>query len=245
MKASATVALLAWFASTAAINAATPPSALDALAVLPPDAAVRVAAIIGFEGYPNPDRWRFLVWDMYAENGFHEYVVADGKIVAKNLFSQFAERVSPVEVMAPEAIQVDSDKVGWLALQYAQVNNMAVSMLRYSLRRTPSMTEPIWKIDCFDEAEQQVGSISVAATDGKVLARLGFVSEPTEAGLATAAGAESSKPKSSSSRKSTRSKSSTRRSQPPAVAERVRRAEPVRRPSALSRVFRSLFRSDD
>lgn len=206
-------------------------SALDALAVLPPEAARKVAAIIGCEGNPNPERWRFLVWDVYAENGFREYVVAEGRIVAKNLVSQFAVRVNPLEVMTLETIQVDSDAAAALVGQYAKVNNLPVATLRYSLRRAPEVPVPIWKIDCFDEAEQQVGSISVGATEGKVLARLGFVNEPDDGNLTAALGGSSTKRKASSSSSSSSQRSSrprpAARRQPDPVAERIRRATPL------------------
>lgn len=240
MNSPALAALLSWLATTAVIHAAEGASALDALAALPPDAARRVSAIIGLEGNPNPERWRFLVWDVYAENGFREYVVADGKVVSKNIVSQFAVRVSPLEVMPPEAIQVDSDKVGWLAMQYAQVNDIPVSTLRYSLRRTPEIAAPVWKIDCFDDAEQQVGSISVAATEGKVLARLGFVNEPNQTALTPTPDAAASK-KATSSRRSSSSKPVARRTGPPpeAIAERLRRAPtPIRTERKPFRLFR-------
>ena len=238
MKTPPMVAVL-WCVGVASMFAADGASALHALAVLPPEAARRVAGVIGFEGNPTPDRWRFFVWDVYAENGFREWVVEDGKVVAKNLVSQFASRVSPLEVMAPESIQVDSDSAGALALEYAKANNIAVSTMRYSLRRTPEIAAPVWKVDCFDETEQQVGSISVAASEGKVLARLGFVNEPAHGGLAATKGAEDAKKKPTPSRRST-ARSSTRRVNPPpeVVAERVRRATPVQKERKPFRLFR-------
>jgi hypothetical protein len=227
--------------ATDVFAAADGTSALDALAVLPPDAASHVAMIVGNEGNPAPERWRFLVWDANAENGFREYVVAERKIVAKNLVSQFAARVNPQEVLPPDAIRVDSDKAAWLALQFAKANDITVWTLRYTLRRPLELSGPVWKIDCFDAADQQIGSLSLAATEGKVLARLGFANEPSQAILAEVATAAGSKPTASSKRRSTASTNARRSAAtPPQVAERVPRATPVK-PDRGFRPFR-LFR---
>jgi hypothetical protein len=140
--------------------------------------------------------------------------------------------------MSPDAIRVDSDKAAWLALQYAKANDILVWTLRYTLRRPPELSGPVWKVDCFDAVDQQVGSLSLGATEGKVLARLGFANEPSEAILAEVSSAAASKAKTSSKQRS--ASSTARRPPPQAVAERVRRATPVQ-PERVFRPFR-LFR---
>jgi hypothetical protein len=133
---------------------------------------------------------------------------------------------------------------------YASTNNLLVSSLHLSLRKPPELAAPVWRVDCFDGTQQQVGSISVGAAEGKVLAHLGFPNDPSPTVLAAVSGVEGAKPKPSSKPRTGKSKSSSR---PEAVAERgargrpdVRRATPAgERPGGLSRVFRSLFRSND
>jgi hypothetical protein len=245
--------VLLGLARGAAVEAPPGASALQARAVLPPDAINKVAVITACEGRPVPERWRFLVWDATAENGFREYVVADGRVVAKNLVSQFATQVNPQDVLSPEAIRVDSDKVAWLALMYASTNNLLVSSLHFSLRQTPELSTPVWKVDCFDGTQQQVGSISVAANEGKVLAHLGFTNEPSPTVLAAIAGVEGTKPKPSSKKRTTASKPASRTPPPEAVAERnpsdprqLQRAKPAdNRNDGLSKFFRSIFRPND
>jgi hypothetical protein len=237
------------------VNAAEGATALQAKAVLPPDVGSRVAAIFGCEGRPVPERWRYIVWDESAENGFREYVVFAGKIVSKNTVSQFATMARPEEVLKPDAIQVDSDKAGWIALMYASANNLLISSLHFSLRQTPELSTPVWKVDCFDGTQRQVGSISIAADGGKVLTHLGFANEPSPTVLAAASGVEGAKPKPSSKKQRSKSKPRPRTTLPPeAVAEenyreqpevrRARRARPDNRSGGqgLSGVFRSIFR---
>jgi hypothetical protein len=246
MKIPAIVAFVSWINWSHAIAATDGTSALDALAVLPSDAASRVAVIIGNEGNPVPDRWRFLVWDAKAENGFREYVVAERKILAKNLVSQFVARVNSEEVLPPDSIRVDSDKAAWLVLQYAKANDMMIWSLRFTLRRPMEVSVPVWKIDCFDATGQEVGSLALSANEGKVMAHLGFANEPSEAILAEVAAAAASK-KALTKRKDTGATSSARRGGPPQeVAERLRRATPVQQatPAQQDRKFRlfPLFR---
>jgi hypothetical protein len=224
---------------------------LQARAVLPPEVHSRVTAIIGCDGRPIPERWRFLVWDESAENGFREFVVADGKVVSKNLVSQFATQVDPQEVLPPDTIRIDSDKVGWLALMYASANNLLISSLHFSLRQTPGLAAPVWKVDCFDGTQQQVGSISISANEGNVLAHLGFAIEPSPTVLAAVSGVQSEKAKPSAKKKTMSSKSRPT-AMPPAVAEpnprdpQGRRARrPDDRGDGLSRFFRGLFRPND
>jgi len=237
--------------SSAAVEVPDGASALQARATLPPEVSNKVAAIIGCEGRPVPERWRFLVWDATAENGFREFVVADGMIVARNRVSQFATQVYPQEVLRPDAIRVDSDKAGWLALMYGKANNLLISSLHFTLRQPPELSTPVWKIDCFDGTQQQVGSISIAANEGKVLAHLGFEVEPSPTVLAAVAGVQGEKPKPSAKKRSTTASKPAARTPPPEIVAEPnprqgrRPRGPDDRGDGLSRFFRGLFRSDD
>ena len=221
-------------------------TALEALRKLPADAINRVAIIVACEGKPAPDRWRFIVWEPAAEFGFREYVIAGNELVATNAVSQFAARITAEDVLTPQTVQVDSDKAADLAMQYAKANKLAISSLQYSLRRTPDGAAPVWKLDCFDRADRQVGSISVTANAGKVVARLGFENEPgrseSTSNPAAAPKQRTSKPK------------VAQRVEPVAeveVAEEpvaIRRATPVRsepRQGPITRALGSLFRDGD
>lgn len=165
-------ALLA--AAPAAIAAGT---AFDALKLLPPGAAGRVARIQAHEGQPSPDRWHFLVHDPREESGLHEYVVAGGEVVASRAVSQFAESLSAEDVVG-EAVKVDSDRVAKLAQQYAQANSLTIASLDYELKKPGEGAAPLWKVTCLDDAGRPFGHLMVTATRGTVVAHDGFPTEP-------------------------------------------------------------------
>lgn len=170
------LAALALAASGA--GAAESTTALAALKLLPKAQAKNVARMEAREGTPAPERWHILVHDHEAENGLREYVVAAGEIVASRQVSQFAESLTPEDVIGAEAVKIDSDRAAKLAQQYALANGATVAAIGYELRKDGADAAPLWRVSCFDEAGAELGSISLTAGKGKVVAHDGFPIEP-------------------------------------------------------------------
>lgn len=163
--------LSAWSASGAE-------SALEALAHLPKDQAAHLARIEGRGGSPAPDRWYFLVYDPAAETGVHEFVVADGQVVASRALSQFADSLKPEEVMDPASLKTDSAQAAKLAAAYAAANGVNATSINYELRNGDGA--PAWKLSCLNDAGTSLGEVTVAAQTGEVLAHGGFIQTPRE-----------------------------------------------------------------
>jgi hypothetical protein len=153
-------------------------TALDALKMLPKGAEKNLARIEAREGTPTPERWHILVHDAQSENGLREFVVADGKLVANRTLSQFAETLTTNDVIGADAVRFNSDVLSALAARYAVSNNVRISSMNYELRKENGL--PVWRVDCLDARGQKVGGLSVAAGNGKIVAREGFPNEPTE-----------------------------------------------------------------
>jgi hypothetical protein len=153
---------------------AQPQTALEALQVLPKTEAARVARIEAHEEDGPPERWHFLTYDPTAENGFREYVVAAGEIVAIREVSQFTTRIAPGEVLGPEPARVDSDAVAVLAREYARALGVSVQALNYKLCKDPQQTAPVWRVVCRDVRGDPLGELSVTARQGEVTAPEGF-----------------------------------------------------------------------
>ena len=168
------------FASAAAALAQTaePPTALDALKLLPKGEAKKLARIEAREGTPDPGRWYLLTHDETAENGLREYVVAAGEVVASRHLSQFVESVQPADVIGGDAVKYDSDKAGRLAQQYALANKVTVSALHYELRKDGPDAAPLWTVTCVDEAGAELGRLVISAGKGTVISHDGFPIEP-------------------------------------------------------------------
>jgi hypothetical protein len=153
-------------------------TALSALKVLPREAAANVVTIHAFEGKPLPDRWHIMTYDADAQNGVHEYVVADGEIIASRNVSQFAEELKAEDVVGAEAVKFDADKAMKLAEKYTQANKVKAAFYNYELKRDGPRAAPLWHIGCFDENGESLGTVVVSASKGSVVAHDGLPIQP-------------------------------------------------------------------
>jgi len=151
---------------------------LDALKLLPRDAAKRLARIEAREGAPVPERWYLLVHDPAEERGVREYVVADGKLAGSRTLSQFAEVLKPGDVFGADAVKIDSPHVARLAAAFAEANGGRVASLNYELARDAATGAPVWKATVLDAAGDQLGVLVVTAAKGAVLSSAGFEKMP-------------------------------------------------------------------
>jgi hypothetical protein len=153
-------------------------TALGALALLPKDAATRVARIEGPDGHPFPDRWYILVHDETAPRGLREFVFAEGKLVTNRSLSQFADSIAPEDVIGAAAIKVNNDKAAGIAAQFAMHNQQQLGGIRYELAKSDAFPVPVWRLDCSDAKGQLLGTIILHATKGSLLNFQGFEKSP-------------------------------------------------------------------
>lgn len=168
--------LLNFFVATALPAAET--TALDALKLLPKAKAAQLARIVGRDGAPNPERWYLLVQDPADENGVHEFVVAKNEIVASRSISQFAEKLSPADVLSTGALKIDSDRLAKMARQYAEANHTPIAKINYELKKEGPEAPPTWTVSCFDENDQSIGQLVITGGKGNVMAHPGFALVP-------------------------------------------------------------------
>ena len=206
--------LLFLLASTAAVRGDG--TALDALRLLPKDAAKRLARIEAREGAPVPERWYLLVQDPDAARGLREFAVAGGRIAANRTLSQFANSLEPADVVGADSVKCDSDQVARLAALFAQANGARVGSILYELAKDPATNAPLWRATILDPAGDQLGVLVITAAKGAVVSHQGFEKEPAP-GISTPA-----KPATSGSR---------------GPAGRVATPSPAPKPSLLRRIF--------
>ena len=140
-----------------AASTASAETALEALRVLPPEQSRNVALIAAREGAPEPDRWHIIVFDPTSDTGLRECVVAAGRRVANRPVTQFIEKLSQSDVLGPDAIKVDSDRVIKTALQYGMVNNKTIALWHFDLRKNPEDGMPLWTVMCTDLRGTEMG----------------------------------------------------------------------------------------
>ena len=153
-------------------------TALDALKLIPKDAAKRLVRIEAREGAPAPERWYLLVYEPVEERGLREFVVAGGKLVTSRTLSQFAETLKPEDIIGADTLKVDSILIAKLAAAFAEANGKKAGLLNYELGRDPFSGVPAWKITVLDTMGDQIGMLTVSATKGAVFAADGFEKLP-------------------------------------------------------------------
>lgn len=161
-----------------AIGAPNTLTALQAIKLLPKDAWSRLARVEAFDGAPIPERWHILVHDTREENGLHEYVIANGEVVASRAVSQFAEDLKADDIIGNEAVKVDSEHAANLAEAYAEANKKDFVTYNYELKKDGEAATPVWKVTCVDAKGEEVGRISISAGKGTVVKHEGFPVEP-------------------------------------------------------------------
>jgi hypothetical protein len=187
--------------TTAIAACAQSTTALDAVKLLPKGEARKLARIEAREGAPEPERWYLLTHDELSETGLREYVVAAGEVVASRTLSQFAESLTPEDVMGSDVVKFDSDKAARLVQRFGAVNGMTVATIHYQLRKAGPDAVPLWALSCVDAAGVEVGRLVVSATKGNVISHDGFAVEPPlppptlTPALATPAPAAKTRPK--------------------------------------------------
>ena len=153
-------------------------SALDAVKHLPPGQAARIARIEGRDGAPEPERWYILTQDPAADNGVHEFVVANGEIVASRALSQFADSLKPEDMLGDGLLSIDSSQAAKIAQDYAVMNGVVISSISYDLRKNGPDATPVWTITCLDDKGVREGVIIVTAGKGSVVSHEGFALDP-------------------------------------------------------------------
>jgi len=256
------ILILLFVGSALPVVAAQTQTALGALSALPREDRERLARIDGCDGALTPERWHFLIYDPQTENGYREYVVADGQVIARREVSQFGSEFQSSDIVGNN-LHVDSDRAARLAKRYAVANSLPVTSMNFELRRG-MQAGPAWEVTCFDDNNRAIAWLVVSAEDESVLAKTGFSKTPTEV--------EESSPTARPSQRSRKAKTpqvpsavaegqetpshiADNREPPARVVEKpetpepveIRRAQPAElRPPTRKpfRLFRDLFRDD-
>lgn len=153
-------------------------SALDAVRQIPKDQVGQIARIEARDGTPEPDRWYILTQDPKAENGVHEFVVEKGEVIASRSVSQFADKLTPEDVMGSDALKVDSAVAAKVAKAYADANGAAVASMNYELKKMGPDAAPAWTVSCENDKGEKLGTVVVSAGRGNVISHDGFSLHP-------------------------------------------------------------------
>ena len=114
----------------------------------------------------------------------HEFVVSNGKVLASRSISQFADSLTPGEMLGATPLGVDSDVAAKLAHAYAAANGTVVSAVNYELKKDGTDGTPQWTVSCVDDKGDQIAEVVVMADKGDVVSHPGFTLDPPPKGVA-------------------------------------------------------------
>jgi len=187
----------AWAEKPAPAAPPPPPSggALEAVSLIPKEAAKRLARVEAREGAPFPERWYVLVFDPDVPTGVREFVVSKSRIVAARQLSQFADTLTEPDSFVDTLLRADADYCIRLGQVYAATNGLKAVSFDFELARpggnltAPSgvpkteATWPIWRLTVLDASGDQIGVLLISAVRGTVLSHDGFEKTPDSAYL--------------------------------------------------------------
>ena len=177
--------LVATFAFTACAFAQGS-SALNALKLLPKDAAKRLARIEARDGAPWPERWYFLVYDPATPLGLREFAVADGAVKASRTLSQFGDELKPEDVVGADVVKFDSDAVAALAGRFTMANGTRLGTINYEFGKYGENDAPAWRATVMNDKGDPLGVLIIIAKNGAVERHDGFDNNPLDAAVAVA-----------------------------------------------------------
>jgi len=129
----------------------------------------QVIEVKGRNGSPQPQVWTIVLDDPQARGGVREIEVARGRIVSEK---------TPVKAYSGVAAKMDFQKLNLdsqgaftVAEEEARRERISFDSVDYILRREDTANAPIWVLQLTDTTQRGVGTVTIAADTGTVLAR--------------------------------------------------------------------------
>lgn len=161
-----------------------------------PNALKQIIEVTGREGVPQPYIWRVIQLD---KGSLNEIDIADGKIVGQRKLNRSSRALVGVPLNF-QSLNLDSSGAFQLADTQARKMNLSFNALHYTLRADPT-GKPIWTLQILDGDRNDVGSISIAATDASIINATGQMAvtnhSKTQIGQHAAASSQSARHKKS------------------------------------------------
>jgi hypothetical protein len=154
----------------------------------------QVIEVSGRDGVPQPFLWRITLLSSEARSGeaagaLREVEVAGGRIVARRSISRFQRPglSSVVAAMNLRDLNLDSSGAFDTANTQGRKIRLSYDALNYTLRADPATGRPAWNVQLLGPEREDLGTLTIAASDGAVVASTGRigtagVSGPAEPG---------------------------------------------------------------
>lgn len=181
------LAAVARFAPPASAESTENPSAYTALRVVQKEVGAeslgRVVEITGREGVPQPFVWKVLLNEKTGP-GLREVEVAGGRLAGSRALSRSARPGFAGTPINLRDLNLDSSGAFTTADAQARRVRASFDALTYTLRIDPATGKPVWSVTLQDADRREVGALSIAASDGTVLASTGRIAADAPIGPA-------------------------------------------------------------
>ena len=142
----------------------------------------QVIEVNGRDGVPQPFLWRVTLLSPEARTGesagaLREVEVAGGRIVARRSISRSQRPGLSSVVRAMNLRDLNLDSSGAFDTANAQGRKIRLSFdaLSYTLRADPATGRPAWSVQLLGPEREDLGTLTIAASDGAVVASTGRI----------------------------------------------------------------------
>ncbi|MEI6351995.1 MAG: hypothetical protein WCP06_12925 [Verrucomicrobiota bacterium] len=131
----------------------------------------RVLEVKGRSGDPQPELWTILLDDQLARGGVREIEVSNGRIVSERTPVKTYSGSAAGIAMNFQKLNLDSEGAFAIAETEAKNASLGFDSVDYNLHCEDAASAPTWVIQLLDSQQRSVGSVTIAADTGTVLAK--------------------------------------------------------------------------
>lgn len=134
----------------------------------------RVIEVKGATGTPQPSAWKVVLDDPSARGGVREFEIENGRVASERAPVKTYSGSSEGAVMNFQKLNLDSQGAFTVAEKEASKARVGFDSVDYLLRTDDSSRTPVWILRLLDSNRNAIGTLRIAADDGRVLFRDGF-----------------------------------------------------------------------
>jgi hypothetical protein len=146
-------------------------SALDAFRALPAQFQNGVLRLSADDARPNPGTWYFVAMNTERTALPMNIEVADGQVISQSRTMNPRTLITGASPIDWRSIRIDSTDAWQIAQNFATERGQRLSSVSFVLQQEGSGATPIWSIWLYDARGNQIGFLSILATNGSILRR--------------------------------------------------------------------------
>jgi hypothetical protein len=146
-------------------------SALDAFRALPAEFQNGVLRLSADDARPNPGTWYFVAMNTDRTALPVNIEVADGQVINRSRTMNPRTLITGASPINWRSIRIDSTDAWRIAQEFASESGKRLSSASFVLEQEGRGATPIWSVWLYDARGNQIGFLSLLATNGSILRR--------------------------------------------------------------------------